>query len=82
MNLEKLEELRDLLEGTFEEDVKRMTPKDRLGVYLNLMEFFVPKMNRSNFQVQDNDEKEIKIFYYGPKDNEELQGTLDRAKED
>jgi len=77
MDLDKLNQLRDLLETTFEDDVKKMTAKDRLTIYLNLMEFYTPKMQRANFQIQDDPDREIKIKHYGHESNPELSGNME-----
>ena len=72
MDFERLKDLKELLEDCIDEDVKKMTAKDRLTIYLNLMEFYIPKMQRAGFKIQDDDDKEIKIINYGSKDNEEF----------
>ena len=68
----RLNDLKELLEEKFEDDITKMTAKDRLTIYLNLMEFFVPKMQRSNFQIEDDQDKEIIIKHYGSNGNKEL----------
>jgi hypothetical protein len=68
----RLNDLKELLEEKFEDDITKMTAKDRLTIYLNLMEFFVPKMQRSNFQIEDDQDKEIIIKHYGSNGNQEL----------
>ena len=72
MNENRLKDLKEMLESKFDDDIERMTPKDRLATYLSLMEFFVPKMNRSNFQVDENADQDINISYYGFTGNQEL----------
>jgi hypothetical protein len=73
MDQNKLKELKDLLESDFEKDLKAMTARDRLTIYLNLMEFFTPKLQRAGFQVDPDSEREIKItHHYGSDSNNEL----------
>ncbi len=56
-----LQELKDKLEAEYvEEDIEKLQPKDRLIIYLNLMEFFTPKIQRSTFQA-DKEQKDIEI---------------------
>ena len=53
-NLEKLIEIKNLLESDYiEHDIEALQPKQRLDVYLNLMEFFVPKQQRSSINPDD-----------------------------
>ena len=60
----KLEHLKNLIESKMDEDIDKMTAKDRLTLYLNLMEFYIPKMQRSNFEVMEDPDQEINIKYH------------------
>ena len=57
-----IKEALDLLEGTYvQEDIRKLQPKDRLNFWINLKEFEVPKIQRSTFEPNTDDEIEIII---------------------
>ncbi len=56
----KHDEAKDFCEDNLEEDLKTLTPKDRLNFYLSLLEYFHPKQNRINFE-SDNQLDKIEI---------------------
>ena len=77
MDQGKLDELKKLIEGKIPEDVEKMTAKDRLTIYLNLMEFYIPKMQRSNFQIDSDQDREIEIKHYADNGDKELSGNME-----
>ena len=57
-----VQEALDLLESTYvAEDIRKLQPKDRLNFWINLKEFVVPKIQRSTFEPNTDDEIEIVI---------------------
>ena len=53
MNM-NLKEAKEVLEFEFvENDLKQISPKDRLNFYLALMEYFSPKLNRVGYETED-----------------------------
>ena len=77
MDQGKLDELKKLIEGKIPEDVEKMSAKDRLTIYLNLMEFYIPKMQRSNFQIDSDQDREIEIKHYADNGDKELSGNME-----
>jgi len=55
-----LEEARDWLEEHLEEDLQSMQPAQRVNLYLNLMEFFTAKKQRTN--IEDDKDQPIDIY--------------------
>lgn len=50
-----LEEAKDYLEDIMEEDLQQCTAYQRIGIYLNLMEFFKPKKQRTSILGNENE---------------------------
>ena len=50
------EEVRDYLEEMLPEDLKVLTPKDRVYLYFDkVLEFFMPKRQRTSINQNDNE---------------------------
>lgn len=50
------EEARDLLESMVEEDIKSLSPKDRVFLYFSqVLEYFQPKRQRTSINQNDNE---------------------------
>ena len=55
-SMNELEDAKQLIETTFlQSDIEKLQPKDRLAFYLNLMEYFVPKRQRSSINENENE---------------------------
>ena len=60
---ERIQEMIDYMEETKLDDIKRLSPKDRLNYLLACYDFFLPRMQRINFRPTDEEaEKDIKIM--------------------
>ena len=58
----KLYEAKELLESEYiEDDIKSLSPKDRLTFYLGLMEYFNPKLNRVGYDMESDDNEIIEV---------------------
>ena len=58
-----IEEAKDLLEEDYvRNDIKKLSPKDRLSFYVNILEFFQAKLMRGNvLQETEGTDKDITI---------------------
>ena len=57
-----LKEAKELLEVEYiEDDIKSLSPKDRLTFYLGLMEYFNPKLNRVGYDMESDDNEIIEV---------------------
>ena len=43
-----LDEAKEYLEETLKEDIQLLSPRDRVTLYFNMMEFFTPKRQRTS----------------------------------
>ena len=58
-----LKEAKELLEVEYiEDDIKSLSPKDRLTFYLGLMEYFNPKLNRVGYDMESDDNEIIEVY--------------------
>ena len=58
-----LKESKELLEETYiEEDIKSLSPKDRLTFYLGMLEYFQPKINRIGYDLESDDKEIIEVY--------------------
>jgi hypothetical protein len=60
-----IEEVIELLEDTMEEDIRNMSPKDRLGFWANLKEFQQPKIMRAPLAPDEDTDTNFTIEYAG-----------------
>ncbi len=58
-----IEDQLTLLEEFAEDDIKALTPKDRLNYFQTLKEFTRAKIQRANFEPITDKDKQIKIVY-------------------
>ena len=58
-----VEEAIDLIEESLGEDIRKLSPKDRILVYDRLLEYKRPKIQRSTFEHGLDTETEIIIRY-------------------
>ena len=66
IQMEHIKKYITLLENDYiEEDLKKLSPKDRLNWYLLIKEFEVPKLQRAGFQHGDDTIEEIVVKYVG-----------------
>ena len=50
------EEARDYLENNMEEDLKTLSPRDRVNLYFGqVLEYFIPKRQRTSINQNDNE---------------------------
>ena len=57
-----IQEALELLESRYvAEDIRKLQPKDRLNFWINLKEFVQPKIQRSTFEPNIDDDLEIII---------------------
>ena len=75
-----LDEAKEFLEESLEKDLKTLTPKEKVNLYLSLMEYFKPKQNRVNYDAEHKDTEIIELRY-DTKGNESIPRDTEQSTE-
>jgi hypothetical protein len=60
---EKIEWALEILDSTFEEDVKKMRPAERVRLWADMQEYIRPKLQRVNMEIETETTQLTKIIF-------------------
>ena len=60
---EKVEWALEILDSTFEEDVKKMRPAERVRLWADMQEYIRPKLQRVNMEIETESTQLTKIIF-------------------